>query len=40
MAMPKGKFHTLRKISRPMLITPSVAAIHSTTSSVSLSKTI
>src|SRR5436190_7555395 len=40
MAMPNGKFHTLRKISRPMLITPSAAAIHSMISSVSPSRTI
>src|SRR5690606_8792403 len=40
MAMPNGQFHTLRKISSAMLITPSVAAIHSTISSVSLSRPI
>ncbi len=40
MAMPNGKFHTLRKISKLMLITPKAAAIHSTTSSVLLSITI
>src|SRR5688572_21426263 len=40
MAMPNGKFHTLRKISRLMLITPRAAATHSMISSVSPSRNI